>query len=243
MAIKTRDELYDYVRRQLGAPFVDVEVHEDHLNDIVNDVVKEFSEFAYEGELEEVVILSVDGSGTYTLPTAIQAISKVAQGTSAGGLTNFGGNFGSGYVPDIWSEQYFSGSAGIGGIIDSIIGVSTTQSMLDTFMGDDIAYDFNPHKKTLRIFEPYVGSLLVMYSKEYVPDTIDYIYDATWVKKMCTAQARFVQSTVTGKYSQALVGGAMINYSDMRASAEQEIDRLKEELQMQYSGPAPMFVG
>ena len=242
MSVKTRDELYGYIYRQLGAPFVDVEVHEDHLNDIVSSTIKEYSEFAFEGELEEIVVINVDGTGTYKLPDEIQAIEKVSQGVSAGGLTNFGGNFGSGYVPDIWSEQYFSSANGIGGIINSIIGVSTTQSMLDTFMGDDINFDFNPHKKTLRIFEPYSGDLLVVYHKEYVPDEIDYIYDATWVKRMCTAQARLIQSTITGKYTQALVGGATINYGEMRALAEEEIQVLKEELQTQYAGPAPILV-
>lgn len=243
MAITTREELYDYIKRQLGEPYIDVEAHEDHLDDIVNDTIKEFSEFAYDGELEDTVIISVNGSGTYTLPTAIQSISKVAQGTSAGGLTNFGGNFGQGYVPDIWSEQYFSSSTGVGSIVNSVIGVSTTRSLLDSFMGDDIHYDFNSHKKILRVFEPFTGDLLVNYHKEYVPDDIDYIYDATWIKKMCTAQARLIQSTITGKYSQALVGGALINYQDMRALAQEEITQLREDLQLQFSGPAPIFIG
>jgi hypothetical protein len=60
---------------------------------------------------------------------------------------------------------------------------------------------------------------------------------------MVTAQARLIQSTVTGKYSQTLVGGATINYSEMRALAQEEIQILKEELQTQYAGPAPIFVG
>ena len=243
MAVKTRDALYEYIRRQLGGDYLEVEVSEDSLDDIVSDTIKEFSEFAYDGELEETVIMTINGSGVYTLPEAIQTIEKLAVGTSAGGLTNFGGNFGAGYVPDIWSEQYFSSGAGVSGILNSIIGVSTTRSMLDTFMGDDIAYDFNSHKKTLRVLEPFKGNVLIHYTKEYIPDAIDFIYDATWVKRMCTAQARMIQSTVTGKFSQALVGGGMINYADMRALAEQEIQVLKEELQLQYSGPSPIIVG
>jgi len=243
MAIKTKDELFEYIYRQLGAPFVDVEVHEDQLNDIVDSTIKEYSSFAFDGELEETVILEVQGPGIYKLPDEIQSIEKVSQGVSAGGLTNFGGNFGSGYVPDIWSEQYFSSANGGGGIINSIIGVSTTQSMLDTYMGDDLNYDFNHHKKILRLFEPYEGKLLIQYSKEYIPDDEDFIYNDTWVKKMATAQARLMQSTVTGKYSQTLVGGATINYSDMRSLAQEEIQQLRDDLQTQYAGPAPILIG
>ena len=243
MAIITKDTLKEYILRQLGAPLINVELIEDHLDDVIDNTITEFSSFAYDGELDETVILDVNGAGTYQLPSTIQSVQKVSQGVSAGGLTNFGGNFGSGYVPDIWSEQYFTASDGITGIINSIIGVSTTQSMLDAYMGDDIAYDFNAHRKILRVFEPYSGPLLVYYTGEYIPQSTDYIYDNTWVKKMSVAQARLLQSTITGKFDQALIGGGRINYADMRALAQEEIAQLKEDLQLQYAGPAPILIG
>ncbi|MCK5537180.1 MAG: hypothetical protein KAI79_10150 [Bacteroidales bacterium] len=241
--INTKDLLKDYILRQLGAPLINVELVEDHLDDVIDATIKEYSSFAFDGELEETVIITVDGSGSYTLPDTIQSVMKVSQGVSAGGLTNFGGNFGAGYVPDIWSEQFFSGSDGITGIMNSIIGVSTTQSMLDTYMGDDLAFDFNAHKKKLRLFEPYSGNLLVYYTFEYLPDSIDYIFDDVWVKKMSVAQSRLLQSTITGKFDQTLIGGGRINYADMRALAQEEIAQLKEDLQLQYAGPAPILIG
>lgn len=238
MAITTRDDLHDYILRQLGEPLVQVELVSDHIDDSINESIKLFSEFAFDGELEETVILTVDGSGVYDLPPAITAIMKVSQGGA--GIGNFGANFGSGFAPDIWSEQFFPGSTS--GIVDSILGISATRSQLDKFFGNDIYYDFNSFSKKLRLFEPYSGDLIVHYSKEYIPEPTDYIFDANWVKAYSVARARMLQSTITGKFDQALVGGARINYDNMRSLAEQELDRLKEELISHYAGPAPISI-
>ena len=241
--ITNREALKEYILRQLGAPLVNVELHDDHLEDIISATIKEFSEFAYDGELEEVALLNVDGSGLYNLPFHIQSIIKVSKG-GASGLTNFSSNYGSGFVPDVWSSMWTNNLNGaIGSITNAIITVSSMRSQMEKFMGDDMNYDFNSHRKTLRLFEDHTGPLLVWYTHEYIPEAEDYIYDQNWVKKMCTAQARMVQSTITGKYDQALVGGARINYQDMRARAEQEILELKEDLQLQYAGTAPILIG
>ena len=60
--ITTRDSLKEYIFRKLGAPLVAVELDEDSLDDIINDTVKVFTEFAYGEDLEATVILNVDGS-------------------------------------------------------------------------------------------------------------------------------------------------------------------------------------
>lgn len=239
MAINTHDLLQEYILRQLGAPSVSVELTEDQIADCINTSIQQFTEFAYDGELEETVVIEVDGSGSYKLPDSIQTIIKVARGGS-GSLTNFAGAYGPSLVPDIWSNQYHTG--GTTGIINSIIGISTTTAMLDKFFGDDMSFDFSSHKKRLRLFQSYTGPLMIHYTASYTPDAVDYIYDQQWVKKMAVALARLQQSTVVGKYDQALVGGARINYNDMRSLAQEEITLLKEELQSQFAGPAPVMV-
>lgn len=240
MAITTKALLHEYVLRELGQPLVQVELATEHIDDSINDSIKLFSEFAFDGEMEETVIIEVDGNNSYSLPVEITSIIKVSQGGTSS-IGNFGAMYGAGFVPNIWSETFFTGD--VSGIMNSVIGISSTRAQLDKFFGDDLAYDFNAYKKKLRIFEPYTGPLLVHYTKEYIPEAIDYIFDATWVKKYSVALSRMKQSTVTGKYQQTLVGGAMINHENMRALAEQEIQTLKEDLQLQYSGPAPIFIG
>ena len=72
--IRTNDDLVDYIKRQLGYPSVEVELTSDQIQDCIDYSIKEFSSFAWDGELEESVILTVDGRGTYQLPDFITNI-------------------------------------------------------------------------------------------------------------------------------------------------------------------------
>ena len=48
--------------------------------------------------------------------------------------------------------------------------------------------------------------------------------------------------TVTGKYDQALVGGARVNYADMKSEAQTELEVLNEQLLTKWSDPAPVSI-
>jgi hypothetical protein len=105
--------------------------------------------------------------------------------------------FHAGFVPNIWSEQFFTGN--VSGIMGAVIGISSTRAQLDKFFGDDLMYDFNAFNKKLRLFEPFEGNLLIHYTKEYIPEAVDYIYDATWVKRYAVVLSRLKQSIIAGK--------------------------------------------
>ena len=49
--------------------------------------------------------------------------------------------------------------------------------------------------------------------------------------------------SIMGKYSATLVGGAQINYSDIKSDAEQAMQTLMEELIQKWSDPAPIAIG
>lgn len=144
MRIQSKQGLIDYIMSTLGAPMIKVDVTVQQVSQIIDNAVQKFTEYAY-GHLEESIVVQMNGIGHYPMPDLITNIKKVSRG-AASNLTNFGANFGSGYVPDLWSQQYFSSSL-TGDIIPSIIGISTTQATLAKYFGDDIYYNFNPYKK------------------------------------------------------------------------------------------------
>jgi hypothetical protein len=109
-------------------------------------------------------------------------------------------------------------------------------------MMKEINYTFNEYARQLKIMENFSGNMLIHYNYYYTPEVKDAIFNQPWVKAMAVAQSKLMQSTITGKYAQALIGGATINYSDMRARAETEIGELKEELFTKYAGPAPIMI-
>lgn len=243
MRIDTKDKLIQYIRESLGEPIIKVEVTEKQISNIIDSAVQKFTEYAY-GDLEDTVILELKGKNEYELPDKITNILKVSKGGSSN-LTNFSANYGDGYVPNIWSEQFFSQGAGnfTGNIIENIISISSMKASLDKFFGDDLYCNFNPHRKILQVFEPYTGPVLVHYQYEYLANNVDLIYNHEWIKDYTVAKTQYQWGNNTGKYDQTLVGGARINYDAIKSEASTAIDKLNEDLLNKWSDTCPIMIG
>jgi hypothetical protein len=239
--INSKTALRNYIKTQLGHPVIQIEVTNTQIDQIIDDSVNRFTEYAY-GDLEAAVLVQISGMGTYDMPDTMTNMIKFSKGGGAASIGNFASNFGYGFVPDIWSEQKFSGTL-TGGIVDSIISVSTTKALLDKFFGDDIHCNFNHLSKKLQVLENFSGPALIHYHYEYLAnENSDFVYDHEWIKGYSKAKVKELWGTITGKYDQTLVGGARINYADFKSEAREEIDRLNEELLNKWSDPAPISI-
>jgi len=238
--INSKEKLTEYVKSQLGAPSINIEVNDIQISQIIDDTVQKFTEYAY-GTLEGSVIVQINGIGEYNMPDTMTNLIKLSKGSTSN-ITNFSSNFGSGYVPNLWSEQFFTGSL-TGDIIPSIIAISTTKAVLDKFFADDIAFNFNHLNKKLQVLENYNGPAVIHYQYEYLADDAnDLVFNHEWVKKYTKAKVKELWGTVTGKFDQPLVGGARINYDRLLTEAQQEIQELNEELLTKWSDPAPIDI-
>jgi hypothetical protein len=238
--IKSKMQLKEYILNKLGAPLVKVEITDTQISDIIDDTVQKFTEYAY-GDLEDTVIVQFNGAGSYDLPDTITNILDISKGSTSN-LTNFSANFGAGYVPDLWSESYFSGSL-TGDIIPSIVSISTTKAILDKYFADGMVYNFNHLNKKIKLLENYFGPAVVFYQYEYIADEDnDLVYNHEWIKNYSTAMTKLIQSDITGKFEQNLVGGARINHEKMQSRAETDIEKLNEELMNKWSDPAPISI-
>ena len=65
----------------------------------------------------------------------------------------------------------------------------------------------------------------------------DLIYNHEWIKAYCIAKTKEIWGSILGKYSQSLVGGAQINYGDIKSEAQSEIEKLEQELLDKWSDP------
>lgn len=238
--ITSKSLLVQYIKNTLGAPMIKVDVTDTQVENIIDNAVQKFTEYAY-GTLEAAVVIELNGKGEYKMPDTMTNLKKLSKGGTSN-LTNFNANFGAGYVPNIWSQQYFSGSL-TGDIIPAIIGISTTTAMLDKYFGDDIVYNFNPHRKILQVLEAFEGPAVLYYQYEYLAnEQDDLIYNHEWIKDYTVAQTRYQWGNNTGKLDQTLVGAARINYADMKSEAKEEMERLNGELLTKWSDPAPIDI-
>jgi hypothetical protein len=134
-----------------------------------------------------------------------------------------------------------SGSSGLA----SMVGAYVTRSQVDTMNtlnSRGVNFEYNSNTKVLRVFENFTGSFLVEAAVEYVPNPeYDEMYAHPWVKQFALNKVKFLWGTVTGKYSQSLVGGAEINYADMKSEAQDDIQQLEEDLLNKYSEALGIF--
>jgi len=238
--LKSKKQLTQFTKSQLGAPTINIEVSDQQISEIIDAAVQKFTEYAY-GTLEGTVVVQISGAKEYPMPDTMTNLIKLSKGSTSN-LTNFSANFGSGYVPDMWSNQYFSDSL-TGGIMPGIIAISTTKALLDKFFSDDIVYNFNPYSKKLQVLENYHGAAIVHYQYEYLAnDANDLVFNHEWIKNYTKAKVKELWGTVTGKFSQSLVGGATINYDRLISEAQQEIETLNQELMSKWSDPCPIDI-
>ena len=116
--------------------------------------------------------------------------------------------------------------------------VSTTTTLIEKYFGTDVYYNFNSDKKVLQVFDSYDGPAVLHYQYEYIAnEDHDLIYNHEWIKAYSIAKTKEIWGSVVGKYSQSLVGGAQINYADIKSEAQSEIEKLDQELLDKWSDP------
>lgn len=237
MKITNKDDFFKYIRRKLGEPYLVVELTDEMLDDITDDAIKEFSTFAYDTILQKVIVFNSNGMGIYPLPKGTHAVYDCIS------FDGYGSSFDMNYTPDLFSEAFNNALKGSGTSVQGLMSISTFKALEDKWLSKNLNYVFNPQKNYIQVLENYYGSVLVRFAYYYEPnEKYDEIYDHRWVKDYAVALARIQQSVVLGKYSQNLVGGGAINYSDIRSQGQDELNALKEELFNKYAGPAPISV-
>ena len=136
-----------------------------------------------------------------------------------------------------------SGTSGLSAMVDAWV----TRSQVDTMNALNaraVNFEYNSNTKILRVFEQFVGKYLVEAAIEYIPNPeYDEVYNHPWIKQYALAKTKFLWGTITGKFDQTLVGGATINYADMKSEAQTDIERLEEDLLNRYSEALGIFSG
>lgn len=86
---------------------------------------------------------------------------------------------------------------------------------------------------------------LIQYEPDFNNIDLDttYVLDNQWVLEYSVAKTKFMWGNVVGKYSSSLVNDVQINYDRIISEAQQEIERLEEELKRRWVLPAPVIVG
>jgi len=275
--VDSEDKLLKYIRTMLGEPLINVDLSDDQILLVIDDTIRKFSDFAYNGE--QRIAFVIEGQTDiqdYQLDERVQAILSVSWGNSLGSLNQTSGSgislgafgtVGIGYVPHITMQGEVSSlslggglSSTTGGVAGGVAGGPNTggrtgadavseafviRSQIDTMNylnAKGVNFEYNNNTKILRVFEQISGNFIVEAAIEYTANPeYDEIYNHVWIKEYAIARSKFLQGTVTGKYSQTLVGGSSINYEDMKSEGQEAMDKLEEDLLNKYSEALGIF--
>lgn len=231
----TKAELREIIKLELGYPQLQVELTDAQLNQAIDKSIRQFTNIAYDGELIQYVKFTCQGRGEYNVAPEVEEIMTLGKYDSLLVSSNL-----SGYVDDNVSRMI---TDGLGTALAFMINISSLNTQLKKYVDKEINYNYNSYKKKLYIFEDYHGNLLLECRTRYIQDENgDSIYEQEWVQRRAVAEARLMQSVVLGKYSANVVGGATINYADIRSLAESEIEKLNEELLSKWQDLPPVMV-
>lgn len=240
-AIKTKSDLADYILRKLGSPVIDVELSEDQIDDVIDAVIREYSEYAMDGQEEKCFIVPLEkDTNTYILDDHIYSIINLRTASNFSPFMIPGG-----YV--INNTYNFIGFGGNGPMGLSDIQMLTAQfQMIQDYFNIPINHTFNSNNNKLILLDnthQINEKMLVHCWSYYKPDEIDGIFNHPWVKDMCVAKSKLQWATNVGKYSAPLLNGATINYGEIYSQGQSEEERLHQELLDRWSPPLGIHVG
>jgi hypothetical protein len=237
--VDTREKLYGYIKRRLGEPVITVELTDDQIDDIIDEVILKYSEFAVDGQERRAMIIPLfDNITEYKLDNRISSIIELKverrnNSVSMAGLYAVP----PGYKPTLTNSAQMS----LADFETTLVNISRLDAMFDIRPN----YFFNGNNKVINFQENVSGysAALIEVALEYEPGEVDLIYNHPWIKDMCLAQSKYQWGNNIGKYSGTLINGNTINYGDIKSEALADIERLDGELLTRWSPPLGIIVG
>ena len=248
MAIpSTRQELIDYCLRSLGAPVLEVNVDEDQLEDRVDEALQYFQAYHSDAIIKTYVkhqITSTDVTNRY-----IPLTSQVGYITR---LMPFGDKAFSSGMFDVRYQTMLNDMFGLSmmGNLQNYVQMQQYISLLDMTLNGMEQVRFNRHENRLHLdidwdTDVEVGDYIVVECYMIVdPAQFSSVYNDMWLKRYLTALIKRQWGANLIKFEgMVLPGGVQLNGRQMFDDANNEIEKLEEELRMNYEMPVDMFIG
>lgn len=248
----SRQQLVDYAMRKLGAPVIEINVDEDQIEDRLDDALLLFANYHYDGvEMQylkhQVTQADIDRGW---IPAADPIISVVrAFVFDEAGLNNL---FDYPWRFSLSRLGEFAGRGG-GAPFADLTTLDITKrwlSLAQQMLTPEKSIRFN--RVTNKIYvdmdweEEIRPDLWLMFQVYVVVDPELYveIYNDVWVKEYFTALVKRQWGQNLSKFDGIqMPGGVTFNGQQIFDQAQEEITRLKEELDLKWSLPPDFMMG
>ena len=266
----SRSALKEYCLRQLGKPVIEINVDDDQVDDRIDEALQYFAQYHYDGvermylkhqittaditrgqsDASTLVADKVDssitatwkeGTGFIPVPDSVLSVVKVFDFTDKNTVNMFDVRY------QLRLNDLYDFSS------ESIIHYEMTMQhldFLDHILVGEIPIRHSEHQNRLYLdadfqtdFEPDDFIIIECYRK-LDPNTYTDIYNDMFLKKYATQLIKKQWGANLSKFQGIqMLGGVALNGEQIYTQAQEEIDKLEEQIQLAYELPPMYMIG
>ena len=245
----SRSTLIDYCLRALGAPVIEINLDDDQIGDRIDEALQ-FYQHYHADAIEKVYlkhqVTQVDIDNKY-IPLN-DLITDVVQVLPLRDNKNTGDS-----MFDVRYQMHLNDVYNLG-FMGSLVEYEMTQqflSLLDMVIDNDQKHiSFDRHKNQLRIdmdwgSEVEVGHFVIIECYRILnPDTFTDVYNDYFLKKYATALLKMQCGMNLLKFEgMQMPGGVTFNGRQLFDDAKEEIQKLEEEVRLNWEQPVDFYTG
>lgn len=250
MAVTSRDELIEYCLRSLGDPVIEVNVDPDQLEDRIDEALEFYQTYHSDATIKTYLkhqITDEDVENEYIpLSSDVIYVTKLfpVSSTFGSSINMFDVKYQM-MLNDITDMQNFAGDLAYYEQMQQWL------TLLDNKLNGQPQVSFSRRQNRLYIRGDFAdndikaGEYIIVEALSTIdPETFTSVYDDKFLKKYATALIKKQWGTNLSKFEgMQLPGGVQINGRQLYDDAIQEIDKLEENIRLEYEFPADFFVG
>ena len=254
-SVTSRASLKDYCLRRLGFPVIEINVDDDQLEDRIDDAIQYWQDYHFDGLQKIYYIKRVDSTDvnnkyidltnvldSANVPLDIVGVTRIFPLQDSQATINM---FDLRYQLRL-NELYDFTSA-------SYVNYTLTQQhlrSLEMMFTGEVPIRFNRHMKKLFIdwawgaSEAPAGTIVIAECYACIDATVyNRVWNDLWIKKYTTALFKRTWANNLKKFSGIqLPGGVTLNGDKIYEEAVQEIEKLEDEMENNFSLPVEWYM-
>lgn len=244
----SRQELIDYAMRRLGAPVIDINVDEAQVEDRVDDAIQYFQEYHDDGIERNILKYEITSSDT-ALGISAGYIELDVDDSITSVINVF--PFADGFGDNLFDAKYqfVLNDLYTWGDLDIVSYDMKRQylNLLDDMLNQPTMYEFKRVKNKLRIYLNSNGleaghHIIFEVYQILDPETYNEIYNSILLKQYVTALIKKQWGQNLSKFDGVqMPGGVTFNGQQIFQDANDEINRIEDEIQRKYEEPPMGF--
>jgi hypothetical protein len=240
-----QQEIYDYVKNNLGEGIVDVELDPKHYDTALERAINRYRQRSSNATEESYSFLELtQNQNKYILPNEIINVRQVGRRTV--GSRTEGGEGGTLFEPFnlAYTNTYLLRAGATGGLA-TYFAFASYQELVGKMFGSFIQHHYDNATKTLTITQrPRADKeTVVLHCDNYRPDITLFkdIYSKPWIRDYTLAVCKTILGQARGKFNTIAgpQGGTTLNGDALKQEGEAEMQRLDLEINNYQEGGTP----